>query len=374
MKPSRVFLIPGFVIAVSAMLSGELCGCLWDRDTLAQEAKSKHYILEVTSGRFERFPDLYYEMRLKRVAEAIESTPEKLDLYDDAGVAADRLHRGDEAIQWMATKKEFLDESDTADEEHLYRYHANLGTFLFHDWMRKGATKETIEQALSGRDHITQAIKINPDAHFGREKVQLKAMNWVIGVKNGQIDRPFLEEARYDSIHTEGLAGLIRLGDAWRSPDIFYALSQSLLYSNDASLAMLAHLRTQELLSRGTKSILPDGGEERLTRNYPGYRLEDGTTLLHEWYTKARLEADLWHKARTDFLETKLGEGLHPDTHSDFWGGFEYSGRAPRPPVTMYRRSFNEVIGTIMLFALLLAPLALLFWFIRRIRRAAVSG
>ena len=42
--------------------------CIWDRDTLRIEADAKPDILETTTGRFPRFPDRYYEMRLIETA------------------------------------------------------------------------------------------------------------------------------------------------------------------------------------------------------------------------------------------------------------------------------------------------------------------
>jgi hypothetical protein len=86
--------------------------CLWDRDTLATEESAKRRrtleIVRVITGRFERNPPLYFEMRLSRVAAELQRDPTKFDLYDDAGVASDRLGRSDEAIEWMAKKQNWL--------------------------------------------------------------------------------------------------------------------------------------------------------------------------------------------------------------------------------------------------------------------------
>src|SRR5438105_1575377 len=74
--------------------------CIWDRDTLATEVSGIMDTVRVITGRFERNPPLYYEMRLKRVAAEVVASPDKLELYDDAGVACDRLGRDDEALHW----------------------------------------------------------------------------------------------------------------------------------------------------------------------------------------------------------------------------------------------------------------------------------
>ena len=158
-----------FAVACS-LLAGVAHACLWDRDTLAAEAKGLPGITEIITGRFDRFPTLFYEMRLERVTAAIVSDPDNLGLYDDAGVACDRLGRSDEAIAWMERKLLVMDrlESEGADVgEHRYRYLANLGTFLVHRWLKSGSDREDMTDVERSRELIAAAIELNPDAHFG---------------------------------------------------------------------------------------------------------------------------------------------------------------------------------------------------------------
>ena len=160
-----------------------VAACLWDRDTPADEARGLPEVVAVLTGRFERNPPLFYEMRLDRVTDHLQSHPEDLAAYDDAGVACDRLGRGDEAISWMEKKRAQLDGLDASRpevKEQLYRYHANLGTFLVHRWVRQGADRAKIDEVKAARDEIARAIEINPNAHFGREKYQLRALEWII--------------------------------------------------------------------------------------------------------------------------------------------------------------------------------------------------
>ncbi|HEY0072633.1 MAG TPA: hypothetical protein VGB77_00935, partial [Abditibacteriaceae bacterium] len=125
--------------------------CLWDSDTLSTEAKGLPGTLEIITGRFERNPPLFYEMRLKRVTQEITAQPQKLELYDDAGVACDRLHKGNQAIAWMAKKRAQL-KPYPQDKEHWYRYHANLGTFQAHRWLRGGADRKKLHEMKTARD------------------------------------------------------------------------------------------------------------------------------------------------------------------------------------------------------------------------------
>ncbi len=170
-------------IALVLLLPLTVVACLWDRDTPASEAKGLPEVVAVLTGRFARNPPLFYEMRLERVATHLRDHRDDLAAYDDAGVACDRLGRGDEAISWMGKKRaelEKLDASRPEVKEQWYRYHANLGTFLVHRWIRNGADRAKIDEVKAARDEIARALEINPDAHFGREKYQLLALDWIV--------------------------------------------------------------------------------------------------------------------------------------------------------------------------------------------------
>lgn len=91
------------------LISNQSFACLWDRDTLAEEAKGRPDLVRIVTGWFDRYPPRYYQMRLDRVAVDLKSAPADLALHDDAAVACDRLGRPDEAIGWMARKKVVLD-------------------------------------------------------------------------------------------------------------------------------------------------------------------------------------------------------------------------------------------------------------------------
>ncbi|MCB1232462.1 MAG: hypothetical protein KDN19_19595, partial [Verrucomicrobiae bacterium] len=203
--------------------------CLWDRDTLDQEAaKSPGYVAIIT-GRFPRNPDAYFEMRLERVTRELEMRPDDLNLYDDAGVSCDRLGRGDEAIAWMEKKLSRIEAlaSDRDVSEHRYRYLANLGTFEIHAWLRRDSVSIAyLNEAESARDHIASAIRLNPQAHFGREKFQFMAIDWVIRCVKKETDSHFfldespLYQAALGDLDLEdinpsrGIAGLVYLGNA----------------------------------------------------------------------------------------------------------------------------------------------------------------
>ena len=133
-------------------LAQSVTACLWDRDTPQSEAKGMPDVAAALTGRFERNPPLYYEMRLARVEKYLQDHPEDLAAYDDAGVACDRLGRDDEAILWMDRKLKQMQSQNTDDQKHIYRYHANRGTFMVHRWLRQGADRSQIEGVHAARE------------------------------------------------------------------------------------------------------------------------------------------------------------------------------------------------------------------------------
>ena len=340
--------------------------CLWDRDTPAVEAKGMPEVVAALTGRFARNPPLYYAMRLERVASHLQSHPEDLAAYDDAGVACDRLGRGDEAIAWMEKERAQLDKLDVSRrdvKEHEYRYHANLGTFLVHRWVREGADRARIAEVKSARDEIAKALEINPKAHFGREKYQLKAIEWIIDPpkmpeSDDSFTLPNLLGFGYRSAPkpqdaddaVKGLSGLIVLGNAWESVDIFYALGVALGYDSIGfqegaeggrnSLAHFARLRCVELIDAGKGSMLlgaPKGDELKSILHVSKYMPEDGRAISIP-FAKLRAEADAWQLARTEFMNGRLKEGRHPDTDPHFWDGYQES-----PPPSLPGKSQRQI-------------------------------
>ncbi len=322
------------VILLMATANGR--ACLWDRDTLAEEASGYLETINVLTGRFPRNPPIYYAKRLERVRSEIGNDPRNLALYDDAGVACDRLHMSEQAIEWMQQKAAVLAERE--DKEHRYRYHANLGTFLIHAWLRDGAKLEN-PRGEEGAEHIRRAIAINPDAHFGRETIQLKAIEWLLeeraevdAIRDEMSLRPnILRQDPYPGVEifdgamtaaeaVKGLTGMVALGAAWESVDIFHAISIGLSIEEHASMAYIASLRSEELLADGKKSYAV---AFPIPYQRSGAKVLEKRDHLDAWFKKARTAADKWQAARTTYMEREIEKGKHPDTHADFWKSFD---------------------------------------------------
>ncbi|MFO0950427.1 MAG: hypothetical protein U0835_04610 [Isosphaeraceae bacterium] len=347
---SRLRGVPGAWLALAggaalalAVGSGAARACLWDSDTLAAEVRGRLDVLRVITGRFERNPPLYYSLRLERVSARIASDPDDLEAYDDAGVACDRLGKGDEALDWMRRKAERLDAIEKAAQEkadpklaarakeHRYRLLANRGTFLVHRWLRSGADRSKIDEVKAARDDIAAALAINPDAHFGREAVQLRILEWIADPPAEKTDASghrttFLEtqgrRLKHPGEDVKGLTGLVALGNAWESVDVFNALARALAEEGQrTSLVRMAQWRCEELIAGGKRSLLDGDSNVYLS----DWMIRD-EKALRETYRSLRAEAEAWQAKRTAYMVERLEEGRHPDTDRDFWSGFHDDG------------------------------------------------
>lgn len=336
-------LMKAIVVSVLFASTSSLYACRWDRDTLVHEATGMPDVIEATTGRFARNPPLYYRMRIDRESKEVTAHPDRLDLYDDIGVAYDSVGDDDSAMVYMLKKAQRMGDLRRAKtvnskrdafSEAAYRFYANMGTFMFHQWVRHGAKVQDIEPAEHACDLIVRALEINPDAHFGREVVQLEAMRWMIGRKLGTETRSLGESLEYinDKVkptnevretlrnkNIKGLIGLIVLGNAWESPDAFEALASEIdsAKQRPTKIGMFVSLREKELRDMGSVSISPRNGlfpDE--SSHYP-----DADRIKSE-YARLRTESDRWQSERTDFMMARLKMGRHPDTDPHFWDGY----------------------------------------------------
>ena len=348
MKPFAFFA----VAALIALPARAGFACLNDRDSdsLATQAAQLPETLRVITGRFPRNPPLYYQMRIARERTALAGAPTRFGLYDDIGVALDKLGRDDEALQTMNAKRAVLpafNAKDKANREAWYRTYANEGTFRAHRFLKAGAPIAQLSEMKTARAQIKRAIEIKPDAHFGRERYQLMAMDWIIARKSSATQKTLGEwiEIRDDwkwlgakdenrKRAVEGLSGMVVLGGAWESPDIFEALARSLSSGDSVTLRHIAILRAQELLIDGKPSL---GGLKPQTLTAT-LRENDGTGAgqkvaqqnyipLASMFGELRYEADNWNSNRQYYMTTQLDDGKHPDTNADFWN--DYTEKTP---------------------------------------------
>ncbi len=349
-------------LLIVAGFSGTARACLNDRDSdsLANEAQGLPDVVRVVTGRFERNPPLFYQMRINRVRQEIARHPEHLALYDDVAVAYDRLGKDNEAIAWIEKKRAQLAGTSwkTASpeiREAWYRYYANVGTFRVHRWIKARADRTKLAEVTRARDEIARAIQIKPNAHFNRERYQLAAMHWILNPYVKTLPNDALSATSYwDYVEThsvrgdalaqsEGLMGLIVLGAAWESPDITGALAYSLQRQRKNKVSYLAFLRCRELVDAGRRSLRPDKENPNQTLQavaprYLNTRITNPATVEAQFHVLRR-EADDWQKNRTAFMVARLKRGRHPDTDAAFWQGFQET--APPPLDADWRREWR---------------------------------
>lgn len=355
------------ILAFICLFSGTAFACIWDRDTLRHEAEGIPDILETISGRFDRYPDLYYEMRRDRILPLIEKSPQDLALYDDIAVAYDRLGDSDTAIKWMEKKKVQLDLNP--DPVHEYRYFANLGTFYAHRWLKTGGDLNDLTDIDTATVLIKKCIELNPEAHFGREKYQLKALKWIQSHSGLDGNSPIVEpdgmvtkteKGTPPSEAVQGFSGLITLGAAWESVDIFEALAYALQNEGRHHIAWLASLRVNELVKDGKHSLTGNPTEGI------HYNLVDDRKPLNTYYKALRAEAQNWQKNRTSFIEQKLKRGEHPDTHPGFWIDYSEKTSPPQPPLKIKKAEVAFGIAWICLVLGVITVLAICVMALKR--------
>ena len=140
------------VLTAMALLLGlplSVAACLWDRDTPVDEARGLPEVVAVLTGRFERNPPLFYEMRLEAWRPISGAIPGPRRLRRRRGrLRPPRARRRGDLRGWRGSGSNSPCATSRIPrcKEQFYRYHANLGTFLVHRWARQGADRAKIDE------------------------------------------------------------------------------------------------------------------------------------------------------------------------------------------------------------------------------------
>lgn len=242
---------------LSLLVASPALACLWDSDTLREEALRKKDVGDLVVGRVSQHSRTFYEEKVKYTQPLVDSEKAVAARYDDLAVALDRLGRFDDAIAVMNAKAlRFPGEYTTL---------ANKGTFLAH----RGSLPEALEL-------LRAAIELNPNAHFGREKYQVQAIEYAIALAadptlstkqdllgndlkktekvlfgdHGKYQKGFKTEFDKSGLNRDvfvGLAGIIQFGSGLENPHVWLALGIVLALDGDRSLAIRALARAHEL-------------------------------------------------------------------------------------------------------------------------------
>jgi|GEM_PF-6057834 len=166
--------------------------------------------------------------------------------------------------------------------------------------------------------HVPHIDPEEPDPEIRRQQKYLDQASFLPLYPYSSATEPGgLKHAGFED-GVQGVSGLIALGDAWGSPDVFHTMFRLLETDGQNSVAHLARLRSNELLKAGAKSFSPD----QVATDKVTSQIVQETGGLEQWFQEARAKADSNHQAREAFMIERLGSGMHPDTDSDFWDGY----------------------------------------------------
>lgn len=251
-------------IAATTLFASSLAlSCMWYSETIVTEEIPFPTDLELISGNFPRHGQEYYRWVVGK-REARIHAPKHNDStdYDEWAWALEKLGKPDSAVNVMRLKR--------ARFSNTYETMANLGTFLFH-----------CGRLAEGLPYIDTAIRMNPEAHFGREIYQrylveyfllrTKALPMEPATDTSHKEKGFadfvarklgvdrlLPHQREKAI--KGILGMMRFGD-YRSPVLLEAwadLERGSSYSKPALGYLQAARRTQGSTAQGYRKLVAD--------------------------------------------------------------------------------------------------------------------
>jgi tetratricopeptide (TPR) repeat protein len=160
------------VLLVLLGMPAVAAACLWDYDTLKQERSRFPSALELITGKFLRHSKEFYEWRVQDRLYKLSGDPTNLGYHDDLAVAYQKTGQHAKAVETMLAKEKV--------KPGVYETYSNLGTF----YILAGEFEK-------GLPYIDQALAINPDAHFGRERYQKWLVEYAMEKrKDGKVQFP----------------------------------------------------------------------------------------------------------------------------------------------------------------------------------------
>ncbi|MEZ4447948.1 MAG: hypothetical protein R3B09_00625 [Nannocystaceae bacterium] len=251
MRRSAAALLRLLGVAVAALLvapSQPAAACGWDWETYEAEATSLPCVFDALVGFWPKHSDTYHQRRIAAVDHALAWMPGWTEGLDARGISLLKLGRLEEARATM--------EHGRAAAPEAYASHANLGTlFTF-----------TGDYAAA-LEHIDAAMKIEPKAHFGREKYHRALVVFLervaadpeiakrenfLGLKLDDEERRAGSPERYRQAGLEddaidALVAMITVYGADQVAEIYLALGDLLALRGHPRLAYTAYRRAKEL-------------------------------------------------------------------------------------------------------------------------------
>ncbi len=373
------------VMASFLGLSSVAVACMWDYDTIRMERTRFPGTLELITGKFLRHSPEFYHWRIANRLKRLETDPTNVAWMDDLAVAYDKTGQHDQAIATaIATEKLQPGRYETA---------ANLGTFFFH----AGKLED-------GLPHIDRALKINPNAHFGREKYQRLLVEYVIERRNGgPLKLPLakvkdveqLDLSRSDAFGSflmrknprlsltsdevaeaiKGVTGMMKFGKH-DSPVLLEVLGTLLPQiaqpKTDAKLlATRAFLKASYAVPEGPARVAYRGmAANALHMQTPrDAMVQISLEQVEGDFRKELTEAEAWYAALHERELSWIRDGKDPEAEFDklYETEPEVSGMDAIDPPELWKTKVRGTIAAVVAIAILILGVVLLVKLIRRI-------
>jgi len=310
--------------------------CGWDSDTIAMEKRMFPTVHELITGKFIQHSQEFYYWRVNDRTEKIQLYPDSLSLYDDLAWSLNKVGEPEKGVEIMLEKEKI--------SPGLYKTYANLGTCYIHS-----------NEFEKGLKYIKKAIKINPDAHFGREIYQQHLVEYVISKKDSTGNFPlplgtknnnfyhYLKKNHFKgSIQSEiakavkGVGGMMKFSNH-NSPVLLEALGDLLSNADNGVDPGAGHLSSRAYLKAAflskdetTIKAYKTKARQAIERQFPGHELRrhmgennripdftHGAISLKDLETVLKLEiqaANAWVEEIRQNEIAWIRDGINPDS------------------------------------------------------------
>jgi len=305
--------------ALMAALMAMSLSCIWDSDTLRDEAKLRPDVWEVISGQFAHHGDAYYR---KRVATITAMANPDRTMRNDLAVAYIRLKEHDLADKALAQLR--------AEDAGEYEALSNFAVLR----RNQGRFAEAVPL-------FAEALKLKPEGHLGLGDWTMRAVRWQAKVKDdpavatqedflGRVRtsemagyEPQARSVAWDKLPPEKQDMLRRLNLLLRNYTVFaegfVTLGDELAGIGDNSLAVYAYVRALDLAHPApdfvTRRIVETAS--RVGRWGAPLNMDDGGTARAIAALIAGVRSDLascgkWGQAFTTLEAEAVAKGAMP--------------------------------------------------------------
>lgn len=316
LKKRRLGQASVFALCLVVALQQVSTACEWDYDTLKMEQKRFPSALELITGRYLKHSREFYRWRIEDRQRKIDEGSALAGDYDDIAVAYDKLDNPEKALETILEKETLF--------PGMYETLANKGTFLIH----AGRFEEGLEE-------LRAAVEMNPDAHFGRERYQIRLVEYVLA-KKGTTDKiPMPLDAESErGFGAVGFAKFVIDSEGWKTDSPVYG--DEIKKATDGVLGMLRFGRNDSpiLLEAVGDLLLADHRQDNkrlAARAYLRASWLSSDKLAKEGYetlAKSAVDLQLDRKAghvelsmatlaKRLRIETNAGKKLHDSIRAD---------------------------------------------------------